>query len=171
MHFSLAGVASAPNTAPLTIYSWEGYSDEAGTPVTAYTTVPTLAAGVTLYGDPGLGSYYFNAVTDTFVYGNYVYPDAGDNQTIKGEYLKLTNPWAISSGPCYTDIFTYTYYVGGNAQYFNGSLVFSTWYEDPLYLVTSTTFFYDPYSYGYVTERVDTSIYGYANQSTCEPPT
>ncbi len=169
MHFSLAGVASAPNTAPLTIYSWEGYSDEAGTPVTAYTTVPTLAAGVTLYSDASLTSYYFNVATDTFVYGNYVYPDAGDNQTIKGEYLKLYNFYAVSY-MCYTSDFYYTYYVGNNAQYFNGSLVFSTWYEDPLYLVTETTFFYDPYSYGYTTERVDTNISGTAYPSTCEPP-
>jgi hypothetical protein len=170
MHFSLAGVASAPNTTPLTVYSWEGYSDEIGTPVQAYTTVPTLAAGVTLYSDASLTSYYFNTVTDTFVYGGYVYPDAGDNQTIKGEYLKLNNPWATTY-LCYSSEFGPSYYVGGNAQYFNGSKAFLTWYEDPFFYVPFGTFFYDPGSVGYATVRVDiVDNYGNATETICEPP-
>lgn len=168
MHFSLAGTVTAPNSAPLTVYSWEGFSDNLGTAVTAYTTVPTLAAGVTLYASADLISYYFNVVTDTFVYGNNVYSDSGNNQTIKGEYLLLTSGWGTTLAGCSVNDLPNTYYVGANAQYFQSSLAFSTWYDDPDFLVISSTFYYDPSSLGFTTHRVETDAYGYCYEYFCE---
>ena len=154
MHFSLAGTVTAPNSAPLTVYSWEGFSDNVGSPVTAYTTIPTLAAGVTLYSDSSLTSYYFNTVTDTFVYDNHVYPDAGDNQTIKGEYVKLNNSWQVATY-CLSNAWFASYYT--SQTYFDGGPVYETWYEDPDFQIVwqdSVSFYYDPFNTGVTTKLV-----------------